>query len=116
MMSLREEDEGYVLEIVDLVDEDVAADGVIEPEGSYLPSYTICGSHRVPRSCHPSTTSTDNTHQPSSIARVIDTARYITMTMEAIQIVLCRYYICSMQTTARISFAQPFYILLIRRS
>jgi hypothetical protein len=30
MMSLREEDEGYVLEIVDLVDEDVAADGVIE--------------------------------------------------------------------------------------
>jgi hypothetical protein len=30
MMSLREEDEGYVLEIMDLVDEDVAADGVVE--------------------------------------------------------------------------------------
>jgi hypothetical protein len=30
MMSLREEDEGYVLEMVGLVDEDVAADGVIE--------------------------------------------------------------------------------------
>jgi hypothetical protein len=45
MMSLREEDEGYVLEIVDLVDEDVAADGVVEVgilTRGIIPTFIYC--------------------------------------------------------------------------
>jgi hypothetical protein len=44
-MSLREEDEGYVLEIVDLVNEDVAADGVVEVgilTRGIIPTFIYC--------------------------------------------------------------------------